>query len=575
MKIKLSLLIKTRMAVVFIAFVLACVTVYISYLQYTYSFEEHYKERAMQVAYTASDLVDKEKALHLREQVMEIYRQNPASEWETEEEYDAYMAQYRHLQDETHDEILELLENIKENNNVLYLYLGYLDKETMTAIYLVDADDSEFACPTGTWDFIYPDNYGHMETEEQIIPAFATNTVDFGYLSSAGVPVMMDNGEIACHVFVDISMDEVAKSIKDFMYISVTTILVYLTIALFFVNKWIKRILVEPINMLSSATSQYVSEHTDMVIHENSAISQLNIKTGDEIEFLADSIQMMERDIRQYLQSLTEVYAEKQRLGAELNVATNIQASMMPNIFPAFPERMEFDLYATMTPAKEVGGDFYDYFFIDEDHLVLNIADVSGKGVPAALFMVITKTLLKNAAQNGFTPKEILETVNKQLCENNDTGMFVTVWVGILEISTGKLTCASAGHEYPVLKRAGASFEIFKDKHGFVLAGMEMSKYQQYELQLYPEDVLYLYTDGVAEATNGEEELFGASRMLMALNGVKTTDPEHLLHQVSDEVAAFVGEAPQFDDITMLAIRYKPAVSKKSKITPFPETKSS
>lgn len=165
-------------------------------------------------------------------------------------------------------------------------------------------------------------------------------------------------------------------------------------------------------------------------------------------------------------------------------MATQIQSSMLPCIFPAFPERGEFDVYASMTPAKEVGGDFYDFFLVDEDHLALVIADVSGKGVPAALFMVIAKTLLKNRAQMGASPKEILETVNNQLCENNDAEMFVTVWLGIYEISTGRVTAANAGHEYPAIRRKGGAFELFRDKHGFVLAGMENMRYREYEFTL-------------------------------------------------------------------------------------------
>lgn len=265
----------------------------------------------------------------------------------------------------------------------------------------------------------------------------------------------------------------------------------------------------------------------------------------------------MEVDIRQYIDNLTAVTAEKERIGAELGVATQIQASMLPCIFPAFPDRPEFDIYASMTPAKEVGGDFYDFFLVDEDHLALVIADVSGKGVPAALFMVIAKTLLKNCAQTGLSPKAVLEKVNDQLCESNEAEMFVTVWLGILEISTGKLTAANAGHEYPALQRAGGDYELVQDKHGFVLAGMEGSRYREYELTLLPGDTLFVYTDGVAEATDAHDELFGTDRMLAALNGSRDALPDALLPAVKAGIDAFVGEAPQFDDITMLGLRYR------------------
>lgn len=257
------------------------------------------------------------------------------------------------------------------------------------------------------------------------------------------------------------------------------------------------------------------------------------------------------------LQRQDDINRERERIKTELNAATLIQTSMLPRIFPAFPERDEFEIYASMDPAKEVGGDFYDFFLVDEDHLALVMADVSGKGVPAALFMVTAKTLLKNKAQTGASPREILETVNSQLCENNEAQMFVTVWIGILELSTGKLTAANAGHEFPAVKSGDGEFTLYKDKHGFVLAGMEGTRYQEYEMRLSKGDVLFLYTDGVAEATNAAEELYGTDRMLRALNAPGLSKPEEYCAGVQRDIEAFVGAAPQFDDITMLALRIR------------------
>ena len=216
---------------------------------------------------------------------------------------------------------------------------------------------------------------------------------------------------------------------------------------------------------------------------EKSAISQLNIHTGDEIQALSEAIKTMEVEINEYIQDLTTVTAEKERIGAELNVATQIQADMLPRIFPAFPEREEFDVYATMNPAKEVGGDFYDFFLVDDDHLAVVIADVSGKGVPAALFMVIAKTLIKNHTQNQEEPGAVFTQTNEQLCEGNDAGLFVTAWMGVLEISTGKFVYVNAGHNPPLLKRAGGQFEWLKSRPGFVLAGMEGVRYRENTLR--------------------------------------------------------------------------------------------
>lgn len=247
---------------------------------------------------------------------------------------------------------------------------------------------------------------------------------------------------------------------------------------------------------------------------------------------------------------------ETARLDTELTMATRIQAETLPNIFPAFPERDDFNIFASMNPAKEVGGDFYDFFLIDDTHLGLVMADVSGKGIPAALFMMVSKILVQNYAMMGLSPKEVLESVNRQICANNPEEMFVTVWYGCLDLETGKLTASNAGHEYPVLKKAGESFELIKDKHGLVVGGMDGVKYSQYELQMDPGAKLFLYTDGVAEATNAENELFGTERMISALRIMENDSPKDVLGVVNAAVEDFVKDAPQFDDLTMMCVEF-------------------
>ena len=257
---------------------------------------------------------------------------------------------------------------------------------------------------------------------------------------------------------------------------------------------------------------------------------------------------------------LTEKYEkqklESSRIDAELSMATRIQSDMLPNIFPAFPDRKEFDIYASMKPAKEVGGDFYDFFFIDDDLLGLVIADVSGKGVPAALFMMASKILVQNYATMNKDPKAALEAANDQICANNREQMFVTVWLGILDLKTGVLTASNAGHENPVVKLPGGKFDYYKDKHGFVVGGMEGVKYNEYELPFEKGSMLFLYTDGVAEASNSDGELFGAERLLAALNATDASTPEEVLRNVDKAVGDFVGDAPQFDDLTMLCLKF-------------------
>ena len=248
--------------------------------------------------------------------------------------------------------------------------------------------------------------------------------------------------------------------------------------------------------------------------------------------------------------------AEKQRINTELTMASQIQEEMLPHEFPPYPDRREFDIYASMDPAREVGGDFYDFFLIDDDHLCLVIADVSGKGVPASLFMTVTKVTIKNFAMFGGAASEIIRATNDLLCSNNQSEMFVTVWLGILEISTGRVTAVNAGHEYPALKNGG-SFVLFQDKHGFVVGGMENMEYKEYEFTLKPGDKIFVYTDGVPESTNAKKEMFGNDRMIRVLNEKPEASPKEILDNVSKAVDAFVSGAEQFDDMTMLCLEYK------------------
>jgi len=240
----------------------------------------------------------------------------------------------------------------------------------------------------------------------------------------------------------------------------------------------------------------------------------------------------------------------------ELRTATLIQEAMLPTIFPAYPDRPEFDLYASMDAAKEVGGDFYDFFMIDDDHLCMVMADVSGKGVPAALFMMVSKVILQSCAMLGQSSADILNKANEAICSNNETNMFVTVWVGILEISTGTITAANAGHEYPAVMKDG-EFSLMKGRHGLVIGGMEGVVYKDYEIKLEPGDKLFLYTDGVTDAADKNFNMFGTERMLDVLNENKHANSTETLNKMREAIDAFANGADRFDDITMLCIEYK------------------
>ena len=365
------------------------------------------------------------------------------------------------------------------------------------------------------------------------------------------MPVLDKDGKAVAVLAASYSTDKVYKTILKYIFgllgVTLAVMLVSMTIFYFSIRKHIIR----PVSKLT----QSVRTMQESVKNRQPVVT--DVRTGDEIEELAVSFEHMNSDLIGYIDENTRITAEKERIDTELNLATDIQAGMLPDKFPAFPERKDFDIYASMKPAKEVGGDFYDFFMIDENKLGLVMADVSGKGVPAALFMMQSKIILKNYALMDLSPKAVLEEVNRQICESNPQGMFVTIWLGVLDLKTGVLTAANAGHEKPALKQADGSFELFRDKHGIMVGYMDGVPFKEYELKLSKGAKLFLYTDGIAEATDANEQLFGTDRMIDALRTVEDKTPKEILEAVDEAVNEFVGSAPQFDDLTMLCIEYK------------------
>ena len=320
-----------------------------------------------------------------------------------------------------------------------------------------------------------------------------------------------------------------------------------ITVVIIFLSNKFARRLTQPIYTLTEGAGQISGGNLDY---------RIEVQSDDETALLGEAFNHMTDSLKDYIRNLSRVTAEKERIGTELDIARNIQASMLPCIFPAFPDRAEFDIYASMDPAKEVGGDFYDFFMVDERHLAIVVADVSGKGVPAALFMVIGKTLIKDHTKPGIDLGEVFTEVNELLCESNSEGLFITAFEGVLDLATGELRFVNAGHEIPYICK-GNGYEPYKIRAGFVLAGMEGMRYQCGSMQLEPGDKIFQYTDGVTEATNQEMELYGMERLGEILCRNVDAEPQKLLESVKEDIDAFVGEALQFDDITMLCLEYK------------------
>ena len=460
--------------------------------------------------------------------------------------------------DDYYYEILDFLNAFRLNTDIQYYYVFVPFEDDL--VYIWDANilkpgEMEIdVCELG-----YREEYmeGGKEATYSIYKQNPPEEIElvnddkYGYIASAYSPVFNSSGEPVAVVGVDVYMPDLQANMREFLVAVVVTIMLVVLVAILLCFFFVKRKIVNPINKIRDASRSMVENL------ENEESMEVSVKTGNEIEELFDSFKAMYGDVRDYINQLSVVTAEKERIGAELDVAAHIQASMLPCIFPAFPERKEIDIYATMDPAKEVGGDFYDFFMVDDRHLAIVMADVSGKGIPAALFMVIGKTLIKDHTTPGRDLGKVFTAVNNLLCEANSEGLFITAFEGVLDLVTGEFNFVNAGHEMPFVCKADGAFEPYKIRPGFVLAGMEDMRYRAGSMILEPGDKIFQYTDGVTEATNIHNELYGMERLEVILNKVKCGTPHEILPAVKADVDEFVGEAPQFDDITMLCLEYK------------------
>ena len=383
---------------------------------------------------------------------------------------------------------------------------------------------------------------------------FFTATVGDGEkIGTYLTPVFNQNTEVCAVAAVDISISMITSMCFKLLCNIGIAIFLIMLISITIYHYVVRKQIIAPIVTLTDAADGLVRNLRE----EGCKPFSVNVHTGDEIDVLARSFEQMDEKLLEYIRENAAITAEKERIGTELALASRIQEDMLPSTFPPFPDRSEIDLYATMKPAKDVGGDFYDFFKISENVVGLVMADVSGKGIPAALFMMMSKIMVQNFALTLGGPGEVLQKVNDQICTNQVEEMFVTVWLGFLDLRTGLLTAANAGHEYPILMAPGGEFELLKDRHGLVVGGMEGYPYQEYQLKLEAGSRLFLYTDGLPEATDTENRMFGIERTLKSLNEVKNGTPREVLDHVTKSVADFVGSAPQFDDTTMLCLDYR------------------
>lgn len=469
-----------------------------------------------------------------------------------------------------HKALSECLDFVKSNSEIAWLYLiEPLSDSSVNNMKYICTGNTQKDYEEGMTDRLgdLTGNEFPADVAKQYLDFFKNsapgeywyypNKTEWGSVYTTSIVVRNSAGKALGVMSVDINMFDIDATMRIYPVSILVAGLVFAAAFVLILILWLNRRVIHPLKSLQNSAVDFVSKASGEDV-ESLNFKDPRINTQDEIQSLSSALVTMASETKNYMEKLLVETKENERISADLNVATQIQAAMLPRVEPEFSGHAEFELAASMDPAKEVGGDFYDFFFIDKDHLALVIADVSGKGVPAALFMAISKTVIKNRALFGSVPKpsEVLRDANNQLCEGNDASLFVTVWLGILDLNTGVVTASNAGHEYPAIRQPGKPFELFKDKRGLVLAGMEGMTYTDYEIKLEKGATLFVYTDGVPEATNAANELFEFERVEKALNVNAGAAPADLLKVVRGEVDKFVGDAPQFDDLTMLAIKF-------------------
>ena len=510
--------------------VFAAMAQLLGYVQFSDEFTKEYTDNAFYVAKAASSYVN---GSHLEE-----YLESKGNSHE-----------YQQAREE-----LNTLCN-KVNARFIYVIIPSEDYNQITFVYNVVNTNSGFeAYEPGYVRETTNDDYRNkymmlmsgFSTEEYVVR-------DKGFIESdshitAMVPIKNSGGVVTGILCVQRQMDALTTSRRNYVIKMFAVVIALIVMSTFIYDLFLDRYLIKPLRKITRETARFAEKQSKPEYPITSVI-----KSKNEIWILAESIDKMEMDTLNYIDNLTKVTAEKQRIGTELAVASAIQQGMLNAVAP---DRSEVSIHATMSPAKEVGGDFYDFFMIDDDHMCMLIADVSGKGIPAALFMAISKVVIADSTLFYKSPAEMLKIVNERICNNNKLDMFVTVWLAVLELSTGKVIAANAGHEYPAICRKDKGFELFKDKHGFVVGGMNGVGYKDYQFTLDPDDGIFVYTDGVAEATDVNNQLFGTDRMIKALNIKPDGTPEEIIANVQAEVDKFVDKAPQFDDLTMLCVRY-------------------
>ncbi len=509
----------------------------IGYRQFTETLTQHYKDYALAAANEAATIIDADKLDEFLESG------GTTDEFVTE-----------------HDRLQTLCDKL----DIQFIYAVFVSEDYSEITFVIEAVNSgitfdEF--PSGyTMDISNGENAIYQPRFKDLlenggdfnIVVNDKGEVSTGHHIAALVPLRSSDGSVKAVLCAQKQMEQLKSARDNYLRSMITATVALIIIAGLGWFIMLRHRLLTPITLISNEARRFAAENT---IDPEPVIEKIKYK--DELGELAVTIQEMERQTVESFEKMRRINEEKQRVDTELQLATGIQSHMLPSTFPAFPEHDEFDVYATMDPAREVGGDFYDFFMIDPTHVAVVMADVSGKGVPAALFMAITKTLIKSNAKSDSLPETVFEKTNRILCDGNESGYFVTAWIGVLDTQSGKLVYCNAGHNPPLLKSGDGDFIFLKAPAGLVLGVVDDFTYQHHEITMGKNDRLFLYTDGVTEAKDPERKLYGNDRLLDYMNKNGCAGLEKVLKGLREDIDSFANGAEQSDDITMLMLEYR------------------
>lgn len=541
----------------------------LGYSIYSNNADEFYSSSAIRIGSCVADQVDKESAKTLRDAVMLLYYDNIDYDMKDDDEiYDMYQeirkkgdalvsSSYMDCFEDVEETLREFRDATPEND---YIYYVDYDPEQNNMVFITDirdnirSEDKDYFCPGSVWEV--DDKAFELMTSKEG-KGYTVYSIGGGMVVTKLCEVVSEEGEALGYIGVDTFLSDVVSNKHRFLLFFFIVIGILDLLLSYVMMMILKHSIVRPVEKLEQGGHEFINRLGTEITSAPHFFANLGLYTGDEIENLWLTMADLEINIAVSMKTIKKMTSEKERAEAELALANQIQRSMLPSVFPAFPDRNEFDLYADMVPAKNVGGDLYDFFLIDEDHLALVIGDVSGKGITAALFMVMAKHLIKSQTMaDGADPVKIFTAVNSMLMEENEAMLFVTAFLGILTLSTGHMVSANAGHEYPAVRRKDGLFYYEEDAHAMPLAIRKKNKFVEHELTLQPGDTLYLFTDGITEASDKDEEMFQKERLLEVLNEDPDAGPRELDIRVRQRVSEFVANAEQFDDMTTLCLKY-------------------